>query len=405
MHALTSTETVFRKITPASLGLNGLRYATAWHAGQLLVSLQQHDSARQKEIRRVMTWEPGAGRWETLYSKTLRSRSIKRTENPGELWLPETFPPVTRILQAPVPGGAETVRFLFQSSLGSQSLSLAQTPNGKLSVETAQDAPSGERWLSWLHHQRFLFAVREGPGGGRQLAYIKGRGAKAGWEDAGSPDPSSHFVAIVAFYDRLIVALDNARRGFSLWRLEHARGKISWTPVLIEGAERFLLNANVQQIAVWRGALYVAAGVSSPELSRKYRANYPGCGLDLIRVYEDDDWDVLIGAPRFTPKGLKVPLSGLAEGSERWLSPDFRCLVAGSSGCFLGTEGDLGPEAWSSSDGEQWRALGMETFSSYENVSFSAAYDTAHGPLLVVETTDYGKNRLLEIWLGALAHI
>jgi hypothetical protein len=174
-----------------------------------------------------------------------------------------------------------------------------------------------------------------------------------------------------------------------------------WAPVLLAGAGRYLLNANVQTLAVWGDSLYIVAGVSSEEIAGKYKKKYQASGFELLRLYEDGDWDLIIGTPRFSSQGIKAPLAGCV--FEEWLAPCFASFLAGSSGLFLCAKSELGFQAWTSSDGERWESVWSETVTPYLNFSLVGAYHTMSGPVLVTETCDFGNHCLLSIWQGSSA--
>ena len=95
------------------------------------------------------------------------------------------------------------------------------------------------------------------------------------------------FQELVSFHGQLLVAVDNERRGFGLWKLVNGiqnSAEPVWEPVLLAGAGRYLLNANVQTLAVWGDSLYIVAGVSSEEIAGKYKEKYHASGFELLRL-------------------------------------------------------------------------------------------------------------------------
>jgi hypothetical protein len=58
-----------------------------------------------------------------------------------------------------------------------------------------------------------------------------------------------------------------------------------------------------------------------------------------MRIYPDDSWDIITGSPRFTPHGLKRPISGLTGGfGDRYLYNFWRFAIQDET-LYLGTSG------------------------------------------------------------------
>lgn len=102
-------------------------------------------------------------------------------------------------------------------------------------------------------------------------------------------------------------------RGLQLWRTEAAdQPPYTWKRVLNHGAFRGPHNEAVASLCVFKGALYVGTGVANGGFHRQFRIG--PAASEIIRVWPDDSWELLMGLPRITPQGVKTPLSGYSAG-------------------------------------------------------------------------------------------
>lgn len=83
-----------------------------------------------------------------------------------------------------------------------------------------------------------------------------------------------------------------------------------WTPVVTNGgyqSDPVFRSPNGLSMEVFKGQLYV--GTNRP--------------TELIRIGPDDDWELVVGEPRMTPDGFKMPISGLGNGFGSWFNGHF----------------------------------------------------------------------------------
>jgi hypothetical protein len=391
-------------VSPEEIFLTGLRYATKWFEGRLCLCLLRHDADHDRDLRRVLRWDPGTGRWTDVYTHSLsgdhRGRKVLPTDSePGGA---THFS--TEIVVVPRVNGGESIQFVFESPHGRHCLEFTEAKAGDFKVQATADPRSAGRFLHWQVHEGVIFALFEQTDGSKSLIRATIGEDESQWERVPYPDAKGCISGLVSFHGQLLIAVDNERRGFGLWKLANRiqnSAEPVWEPVLLAGAGRYLLNANVQTLAVWGDSLYIVAGVSSEEIAGKYKKKYQASGFELLRLYEDGDWDLIIGTPRFSSQGIKAPLAGCV--FEEWLAPCFASFLAGSSGLFLCAKSELGFQAWTSSDGERWESVWSETVTPYLNFSLVGAYHTMSGPVLVTETCDFGNHCLLSIWQGSSA--
>lgn len=134
------------------------------------------------------------------------------------------------------------------------------------------------------------------------------------WQRVCAPgfgDPVNRAVtALTATPEALYAGTAAPTRGFQLWRLDGAAAE--WRRVLTDGAERHTLNPRVTALAAAGEAVYIGAGVRGYGYDNEYPIG--PAAAELIRLEADGAWDLIVGQVRFTPDGLKTPLSGQALG-------------------------------------------------------------------------------------------
>ena len=223
------------------------------------------------------------------------------------------------------------------------------------------------------------------------------------WEEAIPPgfgDPSNLSVFCMAvFDDHLYAGTGNPTRGFQLWKTKaEGRAPYQWTQVLTDGGFRFNDNEFVASMSVMNGELYVGSGIPGLGYDKAYDVG--PAAAELFRVRADDSWDLLVGAPRFTPDGFKVPLAGMGPGfddpenSALWsMATHDDTLYVGTHHCgsfhdCLGGKEVIGGgfQLWSSRDGEAWTAQTMDGFDDRFSTGVRTLVSTPNGLFLGTST-------------------
>lgn len=142
------------------------------------------------------------------------------------------------------------------------------------------------------------------------------------WRLANSPsfgDPGNVAVFDLAVFNDHLYAGTVNPRGFQVWKTA-ARGEppYQWTRVLTEGAYRGPLNEGVATMCAHDGRLYIGSGIQHGGYDRTYRIG--PAAAELLRIADDDSWELLVGAPRHTPDGFKEPLSRLGPGFDNFFA-------------------------------------------------------------------------------------
>jgi hypothetical protein len=143
--------------------------------------------------------------------------------------------------------------------------------------------------------------------------------ARGNWEPACEPgfgDPNNVSAFQMAVLDgHLYAGTLNINEGFQIWKTAgDSDPPFRWKKVLGFGAGRGRLNQIAMSMTPFRGALYLGTGIQN--CSFDYDYNVGPAPPEILRLHPDDTWDLVVGEPRVTRGGLKIPVSGLGAGFE-----------------------------------------------------------------------------------------
>ncbi|WP_226575044.1 hypothetical protein [Acuticoccus sediminis] len=226
--------------------------------------------------------------------------------------------------------------------------------------------------------------------------YVTDDPAGGVWRKAAEPgfgDPLNLSVnTLCAANGRLYAGTHNPALGFQVWTTE-ATGEapFTWTRVIDEGASRFQRNLVVTAMAEFDGALYVGGGVNGPGTDPVHDIGPAAC--ELIRVWPDGRWDLVVGEPRFSPQGLKVPAAMMGPGFDDFFNAAIVSLCVHEGALYLGTHqweafqaiengaGEVvgGAQLWRSVDGETWEIVLEDGNGNPADVAYPALASTPFG--------------------------
>jgi hypothetical protein len=251
--------------------------------------------------------------------------------------------------------------------------------------------------------------------------------------EPGFGDPENKSINEMAiFNDHLYAGTLNPRFGYQVWRAE-LRGKppYRWRQVIANGAWGGAGYSIPPAMVVFNGALYVSGAIQRQGKEGLHRFGpFPG---EMIRIWPDDSWELVTGAPRFTPHGFKRPITGLEGGlGDRYTHAFWRTAIFDNTlyvgtaewrwaPTYLSDRPDLSPAqesrlradtnayvpgsfaVWRTRDGESWEAVTRTGFtdSSRHNYGIREMISTPHG-LFVAPTATLGgiAGGGLELWWG-----
>ncbi len=190
-----------------------------------------------------------------------------------------------------------------------------------------------------------LFTTPAGSRGGNpnvsahSVVYESANPAAGQWEpvsDFGFGDAGNKTIFEMAgFGDHLYVGTFNLE-GYQVWRstMEGER-PYAWEKIIERGAYRGKLNQGVSALYVFKGALYVGSGIQGGGIDTQNKVG-PGAP-ELIRIFQDGSWDLLVGDTRETPIGRKEALSGFLPGFDNLFNGYFWRMCEHDGWLYLGT--------------------------------------------------------------------
>lgn len=287
---------------------------------------------------------------------------------------------------------------------------------------------------------------------GFMMVLVSSDPAQSDWQWACEPhfgDPNNLSVfQMASFNGYLYAGTLNVHEGFQIWKTE-AEGTppFKWKKIISHGAYRGKFNQVAMTLQPFGGCLYVGSAIQEGGLDTENKVG--PAEPEVLRINADDSWDLVVGEPRLTPDGLKVPLSGLGPGLGNPFSGYAWSMCDHEGWLYLGNSvwtlflrysklDDRLPEnvrkiltdayvekiiskfggcdLWRSRDGSRWIPVTLDGFGNYYNMGIRNMVSTPHGlfvgmanpfaPEVAVKRVagwNYENNPKggLEIWLGA----
>ncbi len=159
------------------------------------------------------------------------------------------------------------------------------------------------------------------------------------WEpvsDFGFGDPGNLTIFEMAgMGDHLYVGTFNLE-GFQVWRSTlDGWPPYRWEKVIEKGAWRGPNNQCVLSMYPFKGALYVGSGIQGGGIDRQNKIG--PAPPELIRIWPDGNWDLIVGDSRMTPHGYKHAISGYLPGFDNLFNGYFWRMCEHEGWLYMGT--------------------------------------------------------------------
>ena len=212
------------------------------------------------------------------------------------------------------------------------------------------------------------------------------------------------------FKGHLYAGTLNVNKGFEIWKTT-AEGQppYKWKKVITQGAYRGRKNQMVMTMLPFKDRLYVGSAIQDGGFDIQNRIG--PAGVEIIRINPDDSWELVVGDPRVTPEGLKLPLSGLVAGFGSICAGYLPSMAVHEGRLYAGTADWLcwlqwadrskwpkelsellpdksiqqlihswgGFDLWRSDDGCRWMPITRNGFSNQYNISARTMASTPYG--------------------------
>jgi hypothetical protein len=140
----------------------------------------------------------------------------------------------------------------------------------------------------------------------------------------------------MAVFDNHLYAGTFNLEGYQVWRTS-AEGPVPyrWEKVIERGAYRGGLNQCVLSMCPFKGALYIGSAIQGGGVDRQNKVG--PAPPELIRIFPNGQWDLLVGEARDTPQGFKNPLSGYLSGFDNFFNGYFWRMCEHDQWLYLST--------------------------------------------------------------------
>lgn len=150
----------------------------------------------------------------------------------------------------------------------------------------------------------------------------------AQWRSLPRPPAAGALTSAISFQSRLWLATDQGLAGFSLWSASMEAGSWpalgdDWSLVLERGGWRYAINRAVTALFPFGEQLLLATAATGTWLQRL--GNH---GSEILVIKPGGEWEIVVGQPRFTPAGMKIPLAALGPGFDYGRPAMIDALVA-----------------------------------------------------------------------------
>jgi SAM-dependent methyltransferase len=154
---------------------------------------------------------------------------------------------------------------------------------------------------------------------------------------AGVGDPSNTAIFdIEEFQGQLYVSTMNHISGCQVWKSDlSGQPPYRWKRVLSAGGYRGFLNEFGLKLTAFGECLYLATGIAGGGYDRVHQRG--PAAAEIMRIWPDDSWDLVVGTPRLTPEGMKFPTSGMGAGFDNFLNGYMWFMEVHEGWLYIGT--------------------------------------------------------------------
>ncbi|MGH8445721.1 MAG: hypothetical protein ACREVL_10670, partial [Solimonas sp.] len=284
-----------------------------------------------------------------------------------------------------------------------------QVFNGRVHTTPTSSTSAARRAQDSIGSEATIYACDDLIGGDWKAANPEGFGMRA----------NVTIFEMALFDGHLYAGTVNPVHGLEVWKTRGGDLPYQWKRVLTRGAYRGRLNEVGGSFCEFNGALYLGTGIANGGYHRV--ANVGPAAAEVIRIWPDDSWELLMGESRLTPDGVRYPLSGYSPGFDNLFNGYMWRMGAHAGHLYVGTfnwanmlpylpthvwpedvmalvnrwgEENMtrrfgGCELWRTPDGVHWEPVTRNGFGNKYNWGIRNLVSTPHG-LFVGTTNPFG---------------
>lgn len=399
-------------------------HACAEFLGDVFLGATHPNGDTPEDCARILRYGVATREWKEVYraplvaaDEVVLARDVLRSGNKRPVQVGQLVPHERGFRGMTVfQGRSDKSPALYVSTISNWGGQFLRCVNGESFQVVSEPGLGDERLLSFRTLVPFagrLFTSPIGSVSGDQLdrnlsvrptVFVSDDPARGVWREASLPgfgdDRNRVIFQMAVLGNHLYAGTGNPVRGFELWRTD-GRGKppYRWELIIERGAWRHTLNASVASMVAFKGALYIGTGL--PGLGYDKANDIGPAAAELLRVFPDGRWELVIGEPRFSPQGLQVPLGCMGPGFDEPCNSVFWRMAVRGDQLYVGTHNwriykylmlqDDAPRGgfhlWATRDGGKWEALTMDGFGNPYAVGVRTLLPTRDG--LYLGTDDH----------------
>jgi hypothetical protein len=424
----------FEVVAQGGLGHPGSTFAhsMAWFRGRLYVGTSAPSARDEEERARIVARDPATGEWETVFespvlpldaSAQARARGMTQTAGGGQRRQEDTATRMGREYglrsMCVFQGKSDSAPCLYVGTMSIWGGLILRSEDGRTFEPVTAPGIDDDTQMSFRGLTALNGLLFTAPAGTvteermdrnlapRAVVYVTDDPVAGQWREACLPafgDPMNVGVfALATAHGQVYAGTGSPQHGFQLWRTKaEGEAPYEWERVLTHGAWRFNHNLSVAELIEFDGDVYVGSGIAGFGYDRE---NDVGpCAAEILRVHPDGSWDLLVGEPRFTPDGLKVPLSAMGPGFDDAYNSVIWNFEVHDGVLYAGTHqwepyhwamhGKGAPirggyQLWATTDGEEWVRVLTDGHGKTTSIGIRTLCSTPDG--LYVGTTNYSK--------------
>ncbi|HRY14913.1 MAG TPA: hypothetical protein P5330_03435, partial [Candidatus Competibacteraceae bacterium] len=416
----------FRRIAAHGLGnpRSRVAHACALFEGCLYLGVTHPNGDGPQDCARILRYHFAEDRWEPVYQSPLihpdhraHARDVLRARRAPRKLHPDGVPRERGFRGMVVfQGRSDAKPTLYVSTISNWGGLILRSADGRNFEVVSAPGLGDDRLLSFralIPLEGKLFTTPIGSVVGdtldrnntiRPTVFVSDDPANGVWRQAsldGMGDARNQVIfQMAAFGSWLYAGTGNPERGCELWKTD-ARGQppYRWRKVLERGGYRYNLNESVTAMTPFGDALYVGTGL--PGLGYDRAHDVGPAAAELLRIYPDDAWELVVGEPRFSPQGLQAPLSAMGPGFDDPYNSVFWRMAVYDGWLYVGThqwqaydsllhQNEIprgGFQLWATPDGQRWRPVTLDGLANPFAVGVRTLVPTPHG--LVLGTDDH----------------